>query len=554
MPHRQREVGELARENEDLRLKLEVAEETLRAIRANEVDGLVVEHDGEQRVYTLRGADESYRIFVETMQQGAATVAADGTIMYCNRAFAESLQSPLEKTIGTSIYSLVMPDDEGILRSLLWECMTGSCTNQNITLRSTTGSEVAVVLAMTPLVVQGATSVCITVTDLTEHNARIAAEAANAAKDRFIAVLSHELRTPLSPIVMTVSAMAGDSSLPAQVREDLAMVRRNIELETRLIDDLLDLSRITSGKLRLQIERVGLHSLVDSVLEMLQSEVRQKSLKLRCDLVASTHFVDGDSARLHQILWNIIRNAIKFSHEGGTVSVRTCDTPGGFVVFEVRDEGVGIDADMLPRIFNAFEQGGPGDRQRPAGLGLGLTISKTLVEMHGGTLSVESDGLNRGSLFRVLLPLSKQEASAVGVASADVIRDFAAASLRLLLVEDHRETAAVLGRLLRQRAHQVMLAGSIAEALELASRYPFDVVVSDLGLPDGNGHELMKIIKQKYGIPGIALTGYGMEDDMTRSRAAGFVAHVVKPVSISHLESVIGQVAAKTGDLQQVGD
>jgi len=530
----------LAAENRELRAKLEAAQEMLRAIRADEVDAVVTENGGAQRVRTLQGADAAYRTFVEVMCQGAATIAADGTVLYCNRHFADLLRSPLEQTIGASVYNFAGREEEGRLRALLWEGMTASCVGNPLRLYCRDGSTISTVITATPLNIEGVPCVCLVLTDLTDHEARIAAEASSRAKDRFLAALSHELRTPLMPVLMTVAAMEEDSRLPAQVRADLAVVRRNVELETRLIDDLLDLSRVISGKLQLRAEPVNVRELVTNVLDMVNSDANQKSIEVRCEWAAQVDRVNGDPVRLQQVIWNLVKNAIKFGKERGKIEVRLSNPDEQTVRLEIRDNGIGIDPSNLANIFNAFEQGNDAARQA-GGLGLGLAIAKAIVEMHGGTISAESDGAGSGTTMRVTLPVSAFEAAALPALSAR--GDSEGACFRVLLVEDHSETAAILARLLGQSGHVVKVAHSIASALNYASAEPFDVVVSDIGLPDGTGHDLMRQIKERYGIPGVALSGYGMEDDLNRSRDAGFAEHVVKPVNLPDLQSIIRRVA-----------
>ena len=533
----------LIAENRDLRAKLEAVQEMLRAIRANEVDALVTEDSGAPQVRTLGGADVAYRTFVEVMCQGAATIASDGTILYCNRHFAELLRSPFEKTVGASIYDFAAAEDEGGLRALLWEGLATSCIGKPFRLRGFDGSSVSTVITATPLNVDGIACVCLVLADLTEHEARIAAEAASRAKDRFLAALSHELRTPLTPVVMVVAAMEADATLPPQVRDDLAMVRRNVELETRLIDDLLDLSRVASGKLHLRAEPVSIKSLVNNVLEMVNSDVNQKSLAVQCQWTAKTDRVNGDPVRLQQVIWNLIKNAIKFGKHRGKIHVRLLNPDEQMLALEIEDDGVGIDPSSLPKIFNAFEQGSECPSQA-SGLGLGLTIAYAVVEMHGGSIRAESAGPGTGATFSVVLPVTAQEPTADALfASPEERIDGEESNFRVLLVEDHHETATILARLLRQYGHKVTIANTIASALQHASDEPFDIVISDIGLPDGTGHDLMKQIKERHRIPGVALTGYGMEDDLRRSSEMGFAEHVVKPVNIPHLQSVIRRVA-----------
>jgi PAS domain S-box-containing protein len=533
----------LAADVEDLRARIELAEEALRAIRANEVDALVVIEDA-PRVRTLSGADQCYRTFVENMRQGAATVSPDGTILYCNRYFCDILRTDHAAAVGASIFSFVQPTDEGTLRALLWEALTSSTGNGRFAVRAADGQALSAVLTATPLAADGVTHVCLVMTDLTEHEARLAAEAASAAKDRFLAALSHELRTPLMPAYMSVAALENDQSLPQAVREQLTAVRRNLELETRLIDDMLDLSRIINGKLRLRTEALSLHELIRRSEEILRSDLRQKSLRLKLELHANDT-VEGDPSRLQQVLWNLLKNAIKFSNEGGEIIVRTSNPDSQSVQLELTDQGAGIDPRIMSRIFDAFEQGDSALIRRQGGLGLGLSISKPLVEAHGGTISANSDGVGKGATFTMLLPRSPSAAAPTGMTRSDGQDGVHVGPLRVLLVEDHVETARLLGRFLEQLGHQVTLAGDAGTALQLAAQRNFDILVSDIGLPDMTGYDLMRQIKGHFGIPGVALTGYGMDDDLQRSHEAGFADHIVKPVDAAQLEVVMCRVVAR---------
>ncbi len=246
---------------------------------------------------------------------------------------------------------------------------------------------------------------------LRERAARAEAEAANRAKDRFLATLSHELRTPLTPILATATAMLDDPATPAPFRSVLEMIRRNVTLEARLIDDLLDLTRIRGGKLHLERAVIDAHELVHHVVEICREDLRSKRLQLELDLAARRHHVDADPARLQQVLWNLLKNAIKFTPHGGTVTVRSRDADGwpqgatgASLILEVSDTGIGIETDMLPRIFEIFEQGGLSSACRSGGLGLGLMISRSIVEQHGGHLTAASGGKGLGATFTVEMP------------------------------------------------------------------------------------------------------------------------------------------------------
>ncbi|HEY0369525.1 MAG TPA: ATP-binding protein [Chthoniobacterales bacterium] len=364
---------------------------------------------------------------------------------------------------------------------------------------------------------------------------------ASHAKDDFLAALSHELRTPLTPVLMSAAAMEVDPALQPEQREQLAMMRRNVELEARLIDDLLDLTRITRGKLELQRGVADIHSLLRHTEQIIRSEARGKGVQVQFNLEARDHIVHGDAARLHQAFWNMLKNAIKFTPAGGEIVVRTRNPQTSRIEIEVRDNGIGIDPEFLPSIFGAFAQGSRGAAGASSGLGLGMSISKTVVEMHGGVIRAASDGRGKGATFTVELDTD----SSVTVATISQLAAEAASpqSHRLLVVEDHQPTLDVMARLLRKQGHEVMTASSVDAALSLAARHVFDLVVSDIGLPDGNGVDLMVQLTREYGLRGIALSGYGMDEDLARTKQAGFIAHLVKPIDFERLNRVIEQVA-----------
>ncbi len=380
------------------------------------------------------------------------------------------------------------------------------------------------------------------------QQAREEAEAANRAKDRFLAVLGHELRTPLTPVLAEVSAMLDDPSTPDAFRVVLEMTRRNVELEARLIDDLLDLSRIARGKLQLRRELVDIHTLVEQALAICRPGIAEAGLSAAVHLDATRHHVAADPAKFQQILWNLIKNATKFTPPGGTITVKTVDAGDDRIAVEVIDTGAGITADAISRIFAPFDQGDPSVTRRFGGLGLGLAIGRSLAEAHGGCLRADSPGLGLGATFTLELPTRPTPLPSTPPeslpTSGDPGPDSPPASLRLLLVEDDADTRTVLSRLLRRRGHQVDTAGSIAEAVELIRlEDPFDVMVCDLGLPDGSGHELLNQLGELRPTAAIALSGSGMDEDLRRSRESGFADHLTKPVDFLVLEAAIRTVA-----------
>ena len=365
---------------------------------------------------------------------------------------------------------------------------------------------------------------------------RAEAEAANAAKDRFLAMLSHELRTPLTPIIYAVALLERDQDCPPHIQEALATIRRNVAVETRLIDDLLDLARIRSGKLTLEKESVDAHLVLREAMAICFADAGQRLPRIVEHMSAKNAQLEADSARLRQVFCNLLNNAVKFTPSEGTIFIRTADLDGWLRV-EVSDTGPGIEPHKLSRIFDAFEQA-TATRSSTAGLGLGLAICKALVDLHGGIIEAHSAGPNTGSSFIVRLPSSASEKSGNLPDSVAISRPD---PLSILLVEDHQDTVESLRLLLTREGYQVHTATSVARALEVAENQGFDLLISDIGLPDGSGTDLLMRLKSatKRRIVGIALSGFGMEDDLKRSQEAGFAEHLTKPVDYAILEQAI---------------
>jgi CheY-like chemotaxis protein/anti-sigma regulatory factor (Ser/Thr protein kinase) len=334
--------------------------------------------------------------------------------------------------------------------------------------------------------------------------------------------------------VLTSLLALEHDDLPDEVQPALQMIRRNVELEARLIDDLLDLTRISKGKVQLSLETVDAHMLLRNALEICQSEIDQKGLILNLQLAAKRVYLEADPARLQQVFWNLIKNAVKFTPKGGQLTLRTTNDDQAQLRVEISDTGCGIDDQSLPKIFNAFEQG---ERTRQGGLGLGLAISKALVETHRGRLTAASPGRGQGATFTAVFPLSAREIyqATNGAAPASAERK----ALRILLVEDHEDTNRSLTQLLQRRGYQVLSACTVANAIEVAAAQDFDVLVSDIGLPDGSGVDLIQQLRLERPIFGIALTGFGMEEDIRRSHQGGFEYHLIKPVDLNRLDTLI---------------
>lgn len=368
------------------------------------------------------------------------------------------------------------------------------------------------------------------------------ADAANRAKDRFFAVLSHELRAPLHPALMISASLASEPEMPERFREDIQLIHRNIALEASLIDSMLDLTRISNGKLELHVQPLDLRRIVADAVATAQKEAEAKSITVSLEAIRHG-FVNGDSPKLQQVFGNLLRNAIKFTPTGGSIQVRMSSSGGTFQI-AVSDDGVGIDKDVLPRVFEAFEQGRSGVTREYGGLGLGLAICKGIVTAHGGSITASSAGKDRGTTMTVELPaLAMPDRAEAGPPAAAPTTSAAPGALNILLVEDHEDTLRAMARLLRKLEHSVTTATSVGDALAAASKSDFDLVISDVGLPDGTGLELMRSLLARKPCKGIALTGYGMESDIDSTRKAGFAAHLTKPVSFQDLASMIQKVS-----------
>jgi len=371
------------------------------------------------------------------------------------------------------------------------------------------------------------------------------AQEANARKDHFLAALSHELRTPLTPALAAVSSIDLDNVTDGDLRDMVTVVRRNIELEARLIDDLLDLTRISKGKLDVDLRTVDLHGVIHHAVDTCREEIQQKDLQLNWKLHAPCSTVLGDSARLQQVFWNLLKNAVKFTSVGGLITIETANVNEDQIEVRIIDTGIGIQASHLDRIFNAFEQGSSEITRRFGGLGLGLAISKALLEAHHGSVRAESDPHEGGATFIVTLKTGEhREESPSGLQSTTHSKT--QLSSTILLVEDHADSAFFLGRILEKSGCQVLIASSVADALAIFQRESIDCVVSDIGLPDGSGTELMQKLTKIRPVPGIALSGYGMEEDIQRSRGAGFTHHLTKPVQWAKLKKVLEEVLASS--------
>jgi PAS domain S-box-containing protein len=537
-------------------------------------------HRAYLREQDLRRSERRYRRLVETAGEGIWVFEPDGSTSYANPRLGEMLGVPPEELIGRPMSDFLV-DPEKAPES--WGDITSGATAREVELRARDGTLRNVVVSAREVgqdelpadggssaPVQGSRgSMLLMVTDVTERKlaeeelrkAKEVAEAACQARDRFLAVLSHELRTPLTPVLFGVSSVL-DSNPGPELRPTLEMIRRNIELEARLIDDLLDLSRFTRGRMRLEIEVIDIHDTIKRAIEICRDETFLAGLRVVTELTAAHHHVNADDARLLQIFWNLIRNAVKFTPANGKLTIRsmnvppgsgTASDPGERILVELEDTGIGIEAGLLPRIFEAFEQYHDDLRGRSGGLGLGLAISRSLAEAFGGRLTASSPGRGLGSTFRLELatapaPIVEVVPHAPALGSPGKRTDPSRRSgLRILLVDDNADTLRFLSTVLRRRGYVVVTADCVAAARAAVNEAetPFDLLLSDIDLPDGDGMHLMRELSTITYLPGITLSGFGSEEDRRRSREAGFAEHLIKPVDSSTLDAAIQRTTAR---------
>ncbi len=389
-----------------------------------------------------------------------------------------------------------------------------------------------------------------------ERAARFNAERASLLKDEFLATVSHELRTPLNAILGWTQLLRTGDGDPAEIREGLETIERNARAQTRIIEDLLDMSRIISGKTRLDVQATDLVKVVEAAVDSLRPAAEAKNVRV-AKVLGPVQPISGDPARLQQVLWNLLANAIKFTPKGGRVNV-VLERVNSHVEIVVSDNGEGISPEFIPHVFDRFRQQDASQTRRHGGLGLGLSIVKNLVELHGGSVRVQSEGLGHGASFTVILPLVplRQDGSARQHPGAALdtrcLVNVELDGVRVLVVDDERDSLELVRRLLKECKADVLIASSAEDGLQLVSEDAPDVIVSDIGMPGKDGLEMMRELRarstaKQARIPAIALTAFARSEDRTRAMLAGYQIHLSKPVEPQELLAAVANLAGRTG-------
>ncbi|HEX4055041.1 MAG TPA: ATP-binding protein [Tepidisphaeraceae bacterium] len=395
-----------------------------------------------------------------------------------------------------------------------------------------------------------------------EQASRVEADTANRAKDMFLANLSHEMRTPLNAIVGWITILRAKDYKKEDLEEGLAVIERNTKAQVQLIEDVLDVSRIVSGKLRLDMRPCELLEIINAGIDVMRPAADARDIALDVQLDPSASRATCDATRIQQVVWNLVSNAIKFTPKGGKVRV-TLTREKSSLQIQVTDNGQGITPNLLPHVFDRFRQADSSTRRKFGGLGLGLSIVKHLVEMHGGTVEAQSQGEGRGSTFTVRLPILAVRMSPAldEPAEEDVAKTAHSLplvrldGLRVLVVDDDPDARRLLVKVLERAGAVVTAAGSAAEALEALAKERAtertDVLVSDLGMPDRDGYDLIREVRRRgyhaKDLPAVALTAFVHKDDAREALLAGFQVHLSKPVDPPDLTAVIASLAGRTG-------
>jgi PAS domain S-box-containing protein len=509
-------------------------------------------------VAALRKSELRYRRLFESAQDGILILDGEtGAITDVNPFLLDLLGYPGDEMIGRHLWEIGELRDVAASKAAFAVLQEKEYVRyENLPLQTRSGRTRQVEFVSNVYDVEGERVIQCNIRDISlrsdaeeaSHDRLLGLESAKKAKADVLAVLSHELRTPLSAIssmldILELSQEAVEKlkpSPPATLFDNpaLVLIRRNVRIGIRLLNELLDVTHLTRGKLQLNLEVVDGHQALSEILADFGSERRARQISIHTDLRARDHQISADPLKLHQILSNLLGNAIKFTPFGGFIDIATSNPTDDEFAIVIRDNGIGINPEEAADIFAPFVQGNALIHQRFGGLGLGLSICKKLMEAHRGSISVDSAGANLGSAFTLRFRRSGTEA-----ASPPTQPGKPTGPLSILLVEDHEDSRTCMRKLLQMRGHEVIDAENGKEALQFAQSCTFDLLITDISLPDLNGLVLLEKIRETQPeLEGIALSGYAMPRDVIKSKETGYLAHLTKPVSIAQLDVAIRKV------------
>jgi PAS domain S-box-containing protein len=528
-------------EVEELRRRLREAEDTINAIRDGYVEALVVSAPEGEQLYTLRTADQPYRLMVEQMREGALTLSADGAILYCNQRFAELVARPAERIAGQTLGDFLQADDHETLQRVL---NSESCRAE-VQLKTAAGTLNPAQLSSITLNIDGVRTVAVMVTDLTHERTERGLRESNRLKDEFLATLSHELRTPLNVILGWTRMLLHDHLSEKARKHALELIDRNAQAQAQLVNDLVDMSRMTTGKLQVEFQSLPVVPVLEAALESVRPAAEAKGLAIHTSWRVRDANILADATRLQQILWNLLSNAVKFTPNGGRISV-SAERLDERIRIEVADTGIGIDPAFLPHVFDRFRQADSATTRRFGGLGLGLAIVHDLVRLHGGDVDVRSPGVGQGATFAVTFRATDAPAVAAGQ-PAPSRKPISLEGYSIMLLEDHADSRDLLVQALRNSGADVAAFGAATDAFAALDRVRPSVIVADIALPDEDGYSFIRRVRAHstpaiQSIPAIAVTAYATSPDRAEALAVGFQQHLPKPVDPGRLVQVIREI------------
>lgn len=515
----------------------------------------------------LRESEDKFKAVFENALSGLLILDRSLNFVEVNPALCEMLGHPREELLGQSLFAFVAPESNTKSQAVAARFQRRQAWSETLSLLRSDNSTVH----LDWYISAGSDPPVVVVTDISkrveletqrqqllasERAARAEAERANRLKDEFLGNLSHELRTPLNSILLWTTVLQQNPNDKERLLRGLDAIEHNTKVQTQLISDLLDLSRITSGKLRLEVAPTALAAVVKASLEVLLPSVAAKEIRLDTALDAGPIQVTADPSRMQQIIWNLVSNAIKFTAKRGHVEVRL-ERVDSHAVLTVSDNGQGIKPELLPHLFERFRQGDSASDRAHSGLGLGLAIVKHLTELHGGTVVATSAGEGCGATFTVQLPIAAayETTSHDEAATPDLTASTSAAyqtllGIRVLAVDDDVDTCEVISRILQEAGAQVASAHSADDALAMLQEFPAQALVSDIGMPQRDGYDLIREVRSRgyssQRLPAIALTALARPEDRQRALLAGFQLHLAKPVDGSELTAAVGALVGRT--------